>query len=605
MNKKKELIILGIVTLVLLVTLGVTYAIFTFSKTSVKSELIAGDIYMKYKETKGISLSNAMPRETYDPNGYFEFTIEGKNTYTEKDIIYDVVLNHGDEPSDANRTIRIEDKYLHFRLVEVVNNEEQEIFTNEKYNNIQNKRIYVNTISKNTTNNISHIYRLYMWIGSEVGIGNTSSANYSVEDWNKVYASVKVNVTGDFNEKYTTTPPYCFTTTDNGDNTVTINGIIKDEYEINDNMTDEELQNCKNYILNQGYPSYATSICDEDQSEFPWMLENGYLSAVDLQFFLDNNIAVVSNAIPEMCTEKNIIIPQKIDNKIVISIASTALSNIMLNSVEIPNTITTIGEKAFYNNNLTSVVIPDSVTTIGGKAFSNNQLTSVVIPNSVTTIEYSAFEGNKLTSVEIPNSVTTIGDWAFLGNQLTSVEIPNSVTTIGDKAFYRNQLTNVVIPNSVTTIGDSAFLNNQLTSVSIGNSVTTIGNHAFAYNQLTSVSIGNSVTTIGNYAFTNNQLTSVDIPNSVTTIGPEAFAYNQLTSVSIGNGITSIGKNAFIKVSNSNPNLSSITIDKSCNDIKYNLLSGSTNYYPWLSSPYTASGVTIYGSGNTVCDSFN
>ena len=179
MNKKKELIILGIVTLVLLVTLGVTYAIFTFSKTSVKSELIAGDIYMKYKETKGISLSNAMPRETYDPNGYFEFTIEGKNTYTEKDIYYDVVLNHGDAPSDANRTIRIEDKYLHFRLVEVVNNEEQEIFQDEKYNNIQNKRIYVNTIPKNTTTNTSHVYRLYMWIGSEVGIGNTEDATYS------------------------------------------------------------------------------------------------------------------------------------------------------------------------------------------------------------------------------------------------------------------------------------------------------------------------------------------------------------------------------------------------------------------------------------------
>ena len=30
-NKKKELIILGIVTLVLLVTLGVTYAIFTYA----------------------------------------------------------------------------------------------------------------------------------------------------------------------------------------------------------------------------------------------------------------------------------------------------------------------------------------------------------------------------------------------------------------------------------------------------------------------------------------------------------------------------------------------------------------------------------------------
>ena len=54
-----------------------------------------------------------------------------------------------------------------------------------------------------------------------------------------------------------------------------------------------------------------------------------------------------------------------------------------------------------------------------------------------------------------------------------------------------------------------------------------------------------------------------------------------------------------------NPNLSSITINKSCNDIKNNLKVGA-NFYPWLSntSPYTASGVTIYGSNNEVCDVF-
>ena len=32
----------------------------------------------------------------------------------------------------------------------------------------------------------------------------------------------------------------------------------------------------------------------------------------------------------------------------------------------------------------------------------------------------------------------------------------------------------------------------------------------------------------------------------------------------------------------------------------------SAKYYPWLyySSPYTASGVTIYGTGGDVCDSY-
>ena len=133
-------------------------------------------------------------------------------------------------------------------------------------------------------------------------------------------------------------------------------------------------------------------------------------------------------------------------------------------------------------------------------------------------------------------------------------------------------------------------------------SVTPIGYDAFAGNQLTSVTIGNGVRTIGEVAFQYNQLTSVIIPNSVTTIRRSAFESNQLTSVTIGNGITSIREGAFTKDPTSNPNLASITIDKTCTAIK------ALTCYPWLDqSLYTgsySSGTTIYGSGNEVCDAY-
>lgn len=128
---------------------------------------------------------------------YFEFTIDGKNT-SNKDINYNIKLAHGDVIENKTENNRLMDKYLIFKLVEVINNEEVELVDNIKYDNINNNIIYKNIISKNTNEEINHTYRLYMIVDPNLMIGNLEGAVYSFEEYANLFASIKVNVDGNY-----------------------------------------------------------------------------------------------------------------------------------------------------------------------------------------------------------------------------------------------------------------------------------------------------------------------------------------------------------------------------------------------------------------------
>ncbi len=203
-NKKKKVIILIIIFTIILF-LGATYAIVVdyLSKTGKNSSLVVGDIYMHYNEgNKQISLSNAMPSNTYS-NDYFEFTVDGKNT-SNKNINYLISLSYGDIPS--NRTTRIKDNLLDFKLVEVVNNQENVLVDTINFNSLTKARLYMATIPSNT-NNYLKTYRLYMKISYNTVIGNVGQ-DYTIDEWNNIFASVKVNVLGTTNILVTDIPTF-------------------------------------------------------------------------------------------------------------------------------------------------------------------------------------------------------------------------------------------------------------------------------------------------------------------------------------------------------------------------------------------------------------
>ena len=255
-----------------------------------------------------------------------------------------------------------------------------------------------------------------------------------------------------------------------------------------------------------------------------------------------------------------------------------------INTVNISNGITRIGDYAFNGLGITSITIPDSVTSIGNDAFGDcGNLTDITIPDSVTSIGGRVFEDCiSLTSITIPNGVTSIGDYTFYGcKSLTSITIPCSVTSIGYKAFdFCKNLTNITIPDSVTSISDDAFSNcENLTDITIPDSVTSIGSRAFyGCKSLTSITIPNGVTSIGGSVFEDcTSLTSITIPNSVTSIGNYTFyGCTSLTSITIPDSVISIGWCAFYDCAS----LTSITIPNSITSIGLEAFDNT----PWYDS---------------------
>ncbi len=111
-----------------------------------------------------------------------------------------------------------------------------------------------------------------------------------------------------------------------------------------------------------------------------------------------------------------------------------------------------------------STVIPDDVTSIGEYAFFGcKNLTEIDIPESVTTIGNCAFGETGLTRLRIPNSTTRLKQWCFSYCQnLTDVIIGKSVEVIETFAFHgdhalRRMTCKALIPPRVSSLYGAPF----------------------------------------------------------------------------------------------------------------------------------------------------
>lgn len=182
----------------------------------------------------------------------------------------------------------------------------------------------------------------------------------------------------------------------------------------------------------------------------------------------------------------DVVIPSKIKGKKVTRIGAWAFEEyidgpgLSIESVVIPDTVTSIGSEAFsYCDNLKKVTLPSSVTDIGTSAFRGTSWLETLKKNNDYVVVNNILLASTVTEgeVTIPDGVVTIAGGVFESTNITNVHFPDSVTVIENLAFNEcYKLTHIVLPKKLTYLGDVCFRNcENLVTLVIPKTVNYIG----------------------------------------------------------------------------------------------------------------------------------
>ena len=225
-----------------------------------------------------------------------------------------------------------------------------------------------------------------------------------------------------------------------------------------------------------------------------------------------------------------------------------------IEEIELPDTITEIGDSAFKNcKNLDRITMNNGIEILESSAFEDCfSLTTINIPNTVKAISNSTFQDcTSLTEVHLSNILKEIPASTFSGcKKLTTINFPSTLTTIGNSAFSGcESLPEAILPSGVEKIESNAFKNcKALKKAAVPDTVSSIGSSAFyGCEALTDITLGSKLKKIESQTFYGcTVLPSIVLPYNVTTIGDSAFVNcTKLTQITVPRNTTSIASNAF------------------------------------------------------------
>ena len=151
-----------------------------------------------------------------------------------------------------------------------------------------------------------------------------------------------------------------------------------------------------------------------------------------------------------------------------------------LQTINIPEGVTKIGDNAFYSTLLDSIHLSSSVREIGRAAFRESKLRKINLEN-VESIGWQAFENLFLEKIDLSNIRSIDGNTFHSNSSLKEVVLGDSLNYIGGYAFQDCDLRRVSLPNGKYSLQENVFHSNSNLKYVVFSSYNNISLHGDAF----------------------------------------------------------------------------------------------------------------------------
>ncbi len=238
-----------------------------------------------------------------------------------------------------------------------------------------------------------------------------------------------------------------------------------------------KLKNLEHFV----YPKKIKSTGDNVMSESFWVRE--IIIPQDVEIIGDKTFEIVSFRIDFQGTGQvfPIDIPHMAKEryqlpKTVKEIGEFAYRYYPYQELSLPESVETIKRGCFANSKLTSFTFPAKVTAVPDECFFlSNDLESINLPEGLTSIGSAAFEGTKIQELLMPDGVNQVGEGFLSGIKLKKIKWSQSLTELSVRAMRGSQLDELHIPDQITKIGESCFYQSTIKRIWFHQNISSLG----------------------------------------------------------------------------------------------------------------------------------